>query len=266
MYIKTTKPRFETERHFMIRLAHDAGKIMREGLKIGSKVELKSDNTPVTPSDIKINALVLDKVKRTFPGFDVYSEEGSSLTGKENALVCDPLDGTYVFSKGMPTSVFSLALTIKGEPVVGVIFDPFTKRLFTAEVEEGAHLNGRRIQVSRKNNTLEGSDIGITSFEGEQKALVKLREIFRGLGAKDFDTGSIANNAVYVACGEIAASVHPARKPWDTAAAKVIVEEAGGMVTDLYGNMQRYNGEIKGAIISNGTKVHSQLINLIRAL
>jgi myo-inositol-1(or 4)-monophosphatase len=102
---------------FAIKIAYEAGVIMRNNFTLSMKKEWKHDHTPVTATDIEINALVLQKIKETYPEHDVLSEEGDSdYSGSEYVWICDPVDGTHNFSHGIPTSTFVLALTFKGMP------------------------------------------------------------------------------------------------------------------------------------------------------
>ena len=111
---------------------------------------IKKDGSPVTKTDLAINKLVIDRVKKYFPSHGVLGEEQSNYVEKADYVwVCDPVDGTIPFSRGMPTCMFSLGLTFKGKPILGVGYDPFIDRLIFAELGKGAFLNGKKIHVSR---------------------------------------------------------------------------------------------------------------------
>ena len=257
----TAKKDFATE------IAKQAGSMIRADFKIGCKTKLKEDDTPVTDTDKRINALVIEEVKKRFPREDVLSEEGSYIKNRNgNIWVCDPLDGTRVFSHGIPTSVFSLAFLRDGRPQVGVVYDPFNDRIFSAEIGKGAFLNGEEIRVSG-DKKLRNTTIGISSFKGAQFNLVPLIDklLSKEVWANVLQLGSITYQGAMVSCGEFSASVHPARMSWDSAALKVIVEEAGGKVTNLFGAEQRYDGKIKGCVFSNG-KVHDQIVDFIKMI
>ena len=251
-------------RTFTIDLAKHAGKIMKTNFTLGMKKEWKSDNTPLTETDLTINALVLDSIKKKFPGHSVLAEEGSNVSeGSEYVWVCDPVDGTTPFSHGIPTCVFSLALVQKGTVMLGVVYDPFIDRMFVGEKGKGASLNGKKISVSRS-TTLANAIVG---FVNSRRAPYDFSDLYQQLLSRQvklLDVGSIAYMHALVACGEFAATIFPYDQPHDTAAIKVIVEEAGGMVTDLFGNEQRYdraNG-FRGHLVSNGV-LHHELVNII---
>ena len=160
--------------------------------------------------------------------------------------------------------MFSLALVIDGVPNVGVIYDPFTNNLYTAIRGKGAYKNDEKICVN--NYTLDDirtvchCDMWSREKYNVYKVLEELSKITR-LN----DIGSIARASCLVATGDYCLTIFTGteRKHCDVAAVKVIVEEAGGKVTDLFGNEQRYDKSIKGALISNGL-VHDEIVNIIK--
>lgn len=246
---------------FAISIAKQAGKIMRQNFKSGVKKHWKSDNSPVTQTDIAINKLIIDKIKKQFPDYSILGEEASfNGKNKEMVWVCDPVDGTSVFSHGIPISTFSLALVENGKPILGLIYDPFMDRLYFAEFKKGASLNNKPIHVSQKDLDREFVDV-----ENASKSVFNLwglhEELYK-LGAKVSNLHSTAYAGALVASGKFIGVILPHNTCHDAAALKIIVDEAGGKVTDLFGKEQRYDQNIKGAIISNG-KVHEILIHEI---
>src|SRR3989344_6391631 len=135
---------------FAKNLALNAGNIMLKYFQVGLDSKVKSDNSIVSVADEEINQLVIDEVSKKFPDFSVFGEEGSVHKKSNFVWVCDPLDGTVPFVKGLPVSVFSLALVEDGKPIVGVVYDPFTKRLYCGTLGGGATLNDSSIIVSNK--------------------------------------------------------------------------------------------------------------------
>jgi len=131
---------------FAINLANQAGDIITKYFNAEYKVELKEHDSPVTIVDKTINQLVLDGIKKEFPGHGFIGEEGGSFNIKnEYVWVCDPLDGTIPYASGLPIIAFSLALVQKGFPILGVIHNPFADRLYIAEKGKGAFLNDKLI-------------------------------------------------------------------------------------------------------------------------
>lgn len=243
---------------FAENLAREAGKIMRENFSassFGMKREWKSDNTPLTVTDTAINKLVLDAIEKNYPTHSFVGEEGSNIKESEYTWVCDPVDGTIPFSHGFPTFAFSLALTKNGESTVGVIYDPIMDRMITAEYGKGAYLNGEKISVSSEKAITKQSFVEINT----DNRMTPLRAYLHEKEAYVPCLYSCVYASMLVATGEFAASIYPFDKPWDAAAVKIVVEEAGGKVTDLDGNEQRYDGKVKGFVASNGS-VHNELV------
>ena len=253
--------KIEDCRNFAQEMAKTAGDIMRKNFMLGMKKEWKADHSPVTESDIQINKILIEEVKKQFPSFGIIAEEESALNpDAEYNWVCDPVDGTIPFSVGVPISVFGLALVKKGKSILGIIRDPFEDRTFYAEEGQGTTLNGEKICVSNS-ETLIHSLLNIENFEA---ATYPLWDLAKELGIKGVKTTkycSIMYPSALVASGEFVATIFVHHTCHDIAPVKIIVEEAGGKVTDLWGNDQRYDQPIKGAIASNG-KVHDELVKM----
>lgn len=242
-------------------LAHEAGDIMRKYF-LKTDTEWKQDGTPLTVADTTINRMVIERIAETFPGHSVLGEEESDMKDSRYTWVCDPVDGTMPYSHGLPISTFSLALCDDGKPVVGVVYDPFMERLFYASVGGGAFCNDGRISVNQ--NGLTNALIDLAAIE---KSFIDFRkplnlELYRR-GAKTTQLWSSILPTCLVAGGMYEASIFGISKPEDPAAIKVIVEEAGGRVTDLFGNEQRYDMPTKGFIASNGV-IHNELVRLLQ--
>lgn len=260
-----------------IELAYKAGDIMRKYFTLGIKKEWKADSSPVTEADTTINALVLEELRRAYPDDDIISEEGSDRReGAEYVWVCDPLDGTIPFSHGIPTSVFSLARVVDGAPILGVIYDPFMDRMFVAEKGMGTTLNGVPVHVSTV-SSLEGQTMNmgmrlamsmdLVGENGANRISLDLSALRTILGRKKLtkclSLGCVMYTGMLVACGELVATIFSGTGCHDGASLKIIVEEAGGKVTDILGNEQRYDKPINGLLVSNGT-LHDQFVSLIQ--
>lgn len=250
---------------FAKQVARKAGKMILKNFSMGMKKSWKGDNTPLTVTDVAVNTLLLRSVRKAYPTHEILAEEGSHHPGKADFVwVCDPIDGTVPFSHGIPTCVFSLALVYKGKPILGVVFDPFQERMFTAELHKGAYLNGKRIRVS-KNGKIEKALIGVLHWNAAKYDLRPLIDALDRKNAILMSVWSITYMGALVANGEFSATIFQGHKSHDTAALKVIVEEAGGRVTSLYGKEQRYDQDIVGHIISNQA-LHPTLERLCRQL
>lgn len=247
-------------------IAQEAGIIMKRNflsnIHTPMDTEWKDDNTPVTITDLAINALVLEKVSQHFPDHSILSEEGSLEKESDYVWVCDPVDGTLPFSRHIPTSVFSIALTYKGEVILGVVLDPFLDRLFYAEKGKGAFLNDKQIHVSKAQN-LENQVVGIYLWSEKVPSIGKLSEKLLEQKTRLIDAGSIIYMGCLVASGELVSTITIGKKPHDSASLKIIIEEAGGRVTSILGADQLYNQEVNGHISSNGL-LHDTLVKITK--
>ncbi len=244
-------------------IAKHAGEVMIKYFNQNNGASYKGDKTIVTLADTEINSYLIKKVKEKYPLHSVDGEE--EQFGKSDYVwVCDPVDGTAMYARHIPVAVFSLALVIKGQSMVGVVYDPFTNSLYTAIKGNGAYKNGEKITVNdyalEDMKTVCHYDLWVGADYNISKVLQELetKTYFIGLG-------SIIRACMCVASGDFSLAIFPGteHKNCDIAAVKVIVEEAGGTVTDLFGKEQRYDESINGAVISNG-KVQNEVIRTIK--
>ena len=248
---------------FAKEIAYEAGKIMLRYFKEDNKSSYKGDRTIVTIADKEINSYLIKRVREEFPEHSVDGEE--EQFGKSNYIwVCDPIDGTAMYARHIPVAVFSLALVVDGVPIIGVVYDPFTDNLYSAAKGEGAYKNGEKISV----NDYELDDIrSVSHFDMWNRAKYDVSSVIKLLSDQTYmvSLGSIIRSSMCVATGDFSVAIFPGgkRKHCDIAAVKIIVEEAGGKVTDFFGNEQRYDTDINGAVISNGV-VHDEVIKTIK--
>lgn len=250
---------------FAEEIAKKAGKIMKKYLEQDNGATYKQDNTIVTLADTEMNQLLIDSVKEQFPEHAVEGEEASF--GKSDFVwVCDPIDGTAMYARQIQVSVFSLALVINGIPKVGVVYDPFGDNIYTALAGEGAYKNGKRILVNDIALTDKRSVAYIDMWPEAQYDASKL---ISKLSKESYivNIGSIIRASVSIAEGGLNIAFFPGTKGkhFDIAAIKVIVEEAGGKVTNIFGQDQKYDTDINGAIISNGVD-HKKMIKICKEL
>ena len=248
---------------FAKNIAYEAGKIMLKYFNQNNGASYKGDKTIVTIADTEINSYLIEKVKECYPEHSVDGEE--EQFGRSNYVwVCDPVDGTAMYARHIPIAVFSLALVIDGVPNVGVVYEPFTDSLYTAIKGKGAYKNNQRIEV---NDILLNDMKSVSNFDMWSNADYNIYDVIKEIGKRTYfvSIGSVIRACMCVASGKFNFAIFPGtkHKNCDIAAAKVIVEEAGGKVTDLFGNEQRYDKSIKGALISNGI-VHDEVIEVIK--
>jgi myo-inositol-1(or 4)-monophosphatase len=248
-------------------LAQEAGKIMNRYFRaedIGT--EWKEGNSPLTMADTKVSDLVIERVKEKYPEHGVIGEEGNYEPEREMVWVVDPVDGTIPFSLAMPLSTFSLALVSRkdGQPIAGVIFDPFLDHLYSAQKGKGSWLNDKELHTTKHADLARSYFSALGSFK-EAEGMGVITDALREKGAKNFALLSQAYSAARVASGELICSIFSYGSPWDSAAAALIVAEAGGIVTDLKGKPRRYDRFDNGCLLSANQEVHELVLEVINA-
>ena len=247
---------------FATTVAEAAGKTMLEYFQIGVATDFKSDDTPVTIADKAINEMVIQKITTAYPDHSVLGEEASNMQANSTyTWVCDPIDGTTAFSYGMPTNVFSLILTREGQPILGVVLDPYMQRLYTAQKGKGAFVNGQKMRIN--NTPLEKTFLGLASLRSPFIDAPKLHYLLEQQGVHRLATASTIYEGMLVASGQLGGQIYLNSHTYDAVASKLFVEEAGGKVTDLFGNEQNYDEDIKGIIATNGL-FHDELLAIVQ--
>lgn len=245
------------------KIAYKAKDIMLKYYNKDKYYSYKSDNTIVTIADKEINHYLINEVKKYYPNHSVDGEE-ESIKNSDYVWICDPIDGTAMYASLIPVCVFSLALSIKGEVVVGIVYDPFNENMYYASKGNGAYKNDKLISVNNYNLCDKES---IVHYDMHPSFEYNIYDIIKELGKRTYivSIGSIIRASMCIAEGKFILAIFPGttHKNCDIAAVKIIVEEAGGKVTDLFGKDQRYDKSINGAIISNGL-VHDEVVNLIK--
>ena len=253
-------------------IAREAGARLREFFTAGVATEYKGDVDIVTVADRTVEKLVRTRLAEAFPDHGVYGEEGTRdrMEGPFRWYV-DPLDGTTNFAHGFPQFCVSLGLEQRpadlksgqdGTLVAGVIYDPMRDELFTAERGHGAWLNGRPMHVSRTPDLAESLlATGFPSRKRHDSPNIHFYHEFtlRSHGVRR--AGSAALDLAYVAAGRLEAFWEFNLNPWDTAAGILLVEEAGGKVTDFAGGHFQLNSN---EILSSNGLIQDELIVLFR--
>lgn len=246
-------------------LAQDAGEIMLKYFQVGVTYTSKADGhqSPLTIADDEINELVISRVKAKFPEYAVIGEEKSHRAkNPPYTVVVDPIDGTLNYVMGVPTNVFSFALVNPaGQPVVAVVNDPYMKRLYWAPKGGGAFMNGNPIKVNAVGD-ISQAYIGCNpnKYATMLNSVDFCDAVIRACNRPIMYSSTIYE-AMLVATGQIAATMFVQDGAHDIASAKLIVEEAGGKVTNIFGNEQRYDRPLNGAIVSNGL-VHKAIAEI----
>ena len=241
-----------------IETAREAGAILRHEFDRPKQISYKGEVDIVTESDRHSEALIIARLRKHFPDHAIIAEEGGG--GGVGAKYCwhvDPLDGTTNFAHGYPCFAVSIGLAEDGQPVAGAVFNPVSEELFTAARGEGAYLNGKPIRVS----TIEklATSLVATGFPTHhRKRSANINYYWeytlRSHGVRR--DGSAALDLCSVACGRFDAFWEFGLKSWDTAAGVLLVQEAGGKVSDLSGGPYRL-GEPQ-LLASNG-RIHGEM-------
>jgi myo-inositol-1(or 4)-monophosphatase len=223
-----------------VRAARKAGSIINRASLDGSPLEVRSKrvNDFVTKIDGAAEDVIIDTVRKAYPDHAFLAEESGRTEGEaEYTWIIDPLDGTTNFIHGFPQYCVSIGVQHRGQLAHGVVYDPVRNELFTASKGRGAFLNDRRIRVS-KCTRLEGALVG-TGFPFKELRrvelyLVQLRTMMeKTAGVRR--AGAAALDLAYVACGRLDAFWELGLSPWDMAAGALLVQEAGGLVSDPTG-------------------------------
>jgi len=250
------------------RVAREAGALLREYFAQGVETEYKGDVDLVTVADRSAEKLIRTRLAEVFPEHGVYGEEGTrERLQAEFRWYVDPLDGTTNFAHGFPQFAVSMGLEQRpaglkpeeaGTLVAGVIYDPMRDELFTAERGRGARLDGKPIRVSSTPNLAEALlATGFPSRKRHSSPNIHFYQEFtlRSHGVRR--AGSAALDLAYVACGRLDGFWEFHLNPWDTAAGILLIEEAGGRVTDFAGGHFRLASD--EVLASNGL-IHQELI------
>ena len=230
------------------------------------KIELKGINDYVTSVDHESEAIIIDAIQNKYPRHVILSEESGEINqaNSNTRWIIDPLNGTLNFIHGFPQFCVSIAVEINNLVEIGVIYNPLSQELYTATKGVGAQLNNKRIRI---NNNVELIDSLIgTGFPWRKNAalvtgqhLCKFTEILNN--CVDFRiAGSAALDLAFVASGSLDGYWESGLQIWDFAAGVLLVEEAGGFVTDFSGE-RNYN--LNGDIIAGNKKVHQDLSKIL---
>jgi myo-inositol-1(or 4)-monophosphatase len=221
-------------------------------------------NDLVTEADHASERAIFEVIQQAHPEHFILSEETGAIPSHSNIKwIIDPIDGTINFANGIPICCVSIGVEENGEMLMGAVFNPFMNEMFFAEKGKGAFLNDKPIKVSDKDNLL--TSCLVTGFpyqylDAENGPL----EIFEKLIRKSIPVrrlGSAALDLCWTAAGRFDGFYEHKLQAWDSAAGYLIVQEAGGIVTDLNG--EKYNPYQPGIIATNG-KIQDQLLALLK--
>ena len=250
---------------FLADIAVGAGDILMKYFNRVQRIERKENAGIVTEADKYAEEYLLKKILGHYPDSSIIAEEsGEFRHSGDLCWVLDPLDGTTNYAHGFPWFCVSIGVYERGKPRAGAIFQPVSKELFLAEAGKGARMNGKLIHVSKErrlDNALLGT--GFYYYKGEQ--LKREIEAFRRVNEAALGVrrpGSAALDLAFVACGRYDGFWERGLSPWDVAAGFLLVQEAGGKVTDFVGRKPDIHGA--EAVATNG-KIHRRILELVQA-
>jgi myo-inositol-1(or 4)-monophosphatase len=242
-----------------VEAATEAGVALRAEFERPKKISYKGEVDLVTESDKHSESIIVSKLRERFPKHAIVAEEGSRATAEGSRFhwYVDPLDGTTNFAHSYPCFAVSIGLFENGQPLVGVVLNPIANEMFTAVRSQGAYLNGKPIHVSSVDKL--ATSLVSTGFPTHQRA--NNRNIYyyweftlRSHGVRR--DGSAALDLCSVACGRFEGFWEFGLNSWDTAAGMLMVQEAGGTVTDLEGAAYELGGR---SILATNGRVHDEM-------
>jgi len=252
-------------RGFLNLLAKEAGEILLANFGRAKEAARKGEIDLVTEADLASQRLIVEAIRERYPDHTILSEEALRLEGEsEFTWLIDPLDGTINYFHGYPVFAISIALKEREEITLGAVYDPLRDEFFYAQKGEGATLNDRGVRVSTTHRLI--FSLLATGFPYQRAAIpdnnvpefsrlvTRVQGIRRG--------GSAALDLACVAAGRLDGYWEMHLSPWDWAAGGLLVEEAGGVVTDLEGGA--WSPFEKGIVATNG-RIHEELISELRA-
>jgi len=249
-----------------IKATREAGKIHRKYFQGDFKVKTKTSSFDLlTVADTQAEEAVVSLIKRHFPEHNFLAEEYSyERTASDYTWIIDPLDGTNNFASGLPIFCVSVALAHKGEVIVGCVYDCMRDELFWAQKHKGAFLNAKPIHVNSV-GSLKKSLLITGFYYSRGKEMIDTLEAIKKFHFKHIigirRLGAAALDLCYVASGRAAGFWEFELSPWDFAAGKLLIEEAGGKITGRHG--EEIPLAKKYFIVASNSKVHRQMLSVI---
>ncbi|MFZ9694605.1 MAG: inositol monophosphatase family protein [Chitinophagaceae bacterium] len=240
-----------------------AAEIMRFFHQSFSVSNKEGVNNLVTEADHASEKAIMAVIRNVFPDHQILAEESGKLVQDSTyKWIIDPIDGTVNFAQGIPLNCVSIGVEYEGEIILGAVYNPHLNEFFLAEKGKGATLNDKAIRVSEKTETLKSCLV--TGFPytyiNEPNGPIEVFERFVRKGVSVRRLGSAAIDLCWVACGRFDGFFEQKLEAWDSAAGYLIVEEAGGKVTDFSG--QKFSVYQHKLVATNG-KIHAEMLEVI---
>lgn len=238
-------------------LARDFGEVQN------LQVSVKGPGDFVSQADHRAEKVLFQELQKARPGYGFLMEEGGEVEGDgQHRWIIDPLDGTTNFLHGIPHFGISVALERQGQIIAGLIYNPVTDEMFSAERGGGAFVNDRRLRVAARREITDcviGTGVPHLGRGDHGKYLIQLRHVMsNAIGIRR--NGAAALDLAYVAAGRFDGFWEERLSPWDIAAGIILVREAGGFVTDLNGGQDMFG---RGEVICGNEAIHGQLMKIV---
>lgn len=249
----------------LLQATHAGAEVLQKYFNGSFKISNKEGiNNLVTEADHESEKVVMDVIKSHFPQHAILSEEIGEIKMDSNTKwIIDPIDGTVNFANGIPICCVSIGVEQDGQMVLGAVYNPFMNEFFLAERGQGATLNDTPIKVSDK--TQVSSSCLVTGFPYTYLDMpngpLQVFEKFIRAGIPVRRLGSAALDLCWVAAGRFDGFYEHKLQAWDSAAGFLIVEEAGGKITDFEGN---YYSPYQPHIIASNGKIHDELLLAVK--
>lgn len=252
---------------FIQSLALAAGSSLRKNFGHITKGKIKSYKGDIlTKADLESEKIIINKIQKKYPQHNILAEEsGEYNNNSDYTWIIDPLDGTRNFALGMPLFCVLIAKVYKQEIIESVVYDPIRNEMFYAKKNKGAYLNNKKIKVNKETDlshmiTGVGNVPHRTSrkkYSNWRKKISQHTTYWRNLGSAGLDFA-------YVACGRIDSFIIGGAYPWDYAASCFIIQQAGGVVTQVDGKKWQPLQDNQELIVSSSKKLHNKILKIIK--
>ncbi|MFQ5856446.1 MAG: inositol monophosphatase family protein [Anaerolineae bacterium] len=246
-----------------IRAAREAGQVALANLHKPQKLRIKGLRDFVTDGVVEVQDKITEVISQEFPNHSFLTEEGNETPEVEEGLqwIIDPIDGSTNYHRGLFPFAISIALRRGVHPLLGVVYDPYHDDLFRAQRRHGAFLNDKPLRISTEDE-LEMAVVGTDWPRAVDKRAehIRVTEVMLGEVITLRTLGSPALGLCYVAAGYLEAYYHLSLNLWDVAAAAVIIEEAGGDVSDEQGGPWIYS---PGGYVAANKHIHRRVLRIV---
>ena len=252
----------------LVNIVKDAGVIFKEGYSSKKNIEFKGKKDLVTQYDKSIEKFLVEKCSSTFKDFNIIAEESDNSRIKfNNSIIIDPIDGTTNFVNKVPHCAISIGVYRDKKPYIGIVYNPILNELYRAKAGSGSYLNDKLLRVSSDDNfqtSLISTGFPYTSATNRDDldwVIKKLKKVLpncqdiRRLGSASIDLCMVANG-IYEGYYEINL------KPWDVSAGILILQEAGGKITNTCN--KPYDMFNDRCIVASNSKIHDRLISFLK--